>query len=188
MAIATKTRTVREAVAVFDRAEHLQDAIDELLSSGFDRAEISLLASEKAVREKLGHLDPIASLADNPDAPRTHYVSPEAIGDAEGAVIGVFMYVGAIAATGAVVASGGALAALIIGATVGGGGGALIGGVMAKFIGHHHAEHLQKQLDYGGLLLWVRTWDEEDENSAGAILRKHSGGDVHIHEFPVAAQ
>src|SRR5690348_16886038 len=28
--------TVREAVGVFDDAEHLQQAIDELLSSGFD--------------------------------------------------------------------------------------------------------------------------------------------------------
>ena len=33
----------------------LQSAIDELLSSGFHRAELSLLASEHAVVEKLGH-------------------------------------------------------------------------------------------------------------------------------------
>ena len=185
MTIAAATRTVREAVAVFDHAEHLQDAIDELLSSGFHRAELSLLAGEQTVREKLGRHDSIAALADNPDAPRTNYVSPEALGDAEGAVIGALMYVGAMAATGAVVASGGTLAALIIGTTLAGGGGALIGVVMAKFIGDHHAAHLQKQLDLGGLLLWVRAWNEADEKTAAAILRKHSGSDVHIHEFPV---
>jgi len=44
-----EARTVREAVGVFNRSEDLQDAIDELLSSGFDRAELSLLASEHAV-------------------------------------------------------------------------------------------------------------------------------------------
>ena len=132
MTIAAATRTVREAVAVFDHAEHLQDAIDELLSSGFHRAELSLLAGEQTVREKLGRHDSIAALADNPDAPRTNYVSPEALGDAEGAVIGALMYVGAMAATGAVVASGGTLAALIIGTTLAGGGGALIGVVMAN--------------------------------------------------------
>jgi hypothetical protein len=169
MTIAAATRTVREAVAVFDHAEHLQDAIDELLSSGFHRAELSLLAGEQTVREKLGRSGSIAALADNPDAPRTNYVSPEALGDAEGAVIGALMYVGAMAATGAVVASG----------------GTLIGVVMAKFIGDHHAAHLQKQLDRGGLLLWVRAWNEADEKTAAAILRKHSGSDVHIHEFPV---
>jgi hypothetical protein len=185
MTIAAATRTVREAVAVFDHAEHLQDAIDELLSSGFHRAELSLLAGEQTVREKLGRSGSIAALADNLDAPRTNYVSPEALGDAEGAVIGALMYVGAMAATGAVVASGGTLAALIIGTTLAGGGGALIGVVMAKFIGDHHAAHLQKQLDRGGLLLWVRAWNEADEKTAAAILRKHSGSDVHIHEFPV---
>ena len=44
-----------EAVGVFDNAVSLQDAIDEVLSSGFNRAEIGLLASEHAVAEKLGH-------------------------------------------------------------------------------------------------------------------------------------
>ena len=55
MPVEQEARTVREAVGVFNRAEELQHAIDELLSSGFHRAELSLLASEQAVEEKLGH-------------------------------------------------------------------------------------------------------------------------------------
>jgi hypothetical protein len=35
-------RTAREAVGVFNSPETLQEAIDELLSSGFHRAELSL--------------------------------------------------------------------------------------------------------------------------------------------------
>ncbi len=46
---------VREVVGVFGDAATLQEAIDELLASGFDQSEISLLASEQAVVEKLGH-------------------------------------------------------------------------------------------------------------------------------------
>ena len=46
--------TIREAVGVFASENDLQAAIDELLSSGFHRAELSLLASEEAVNEKLG--------------------------------------------------------------------------------------------------------------------------------------
>ena len=46
---------VREAVGVFSRAEELEDAIDDLLSSGFHCAELSPLASAHAVEEKLGH-------------------------------------------------------------------------------------------------------------------------------------
>jgi hypothetical protein len=63
----------------------------------------------------------------------------------------------------------------------------LIGAAMARFFGDHHAAYLQKQLDRGGLLLWVRAWNEDDEKTAAAILRKHSGSDVHIHEFPIPA-
>jgi hypothetical protein len=48
--------TVREAVGVFATPETLQEAIDELMSSGFDRADLSLLASEDAVEAKLGHM------------------------------------------------------------------------------------------------------------------------------------
>lgn len=33
-----EARTIREAVGAFDRPETLQEAIDDLLSSGFNRA------------------------------------------------------------------------------------------------------------------------------------------------------
>ena len=44
-------RTVSEAVGIFNRAQDLQGAIDELLSSGFHRSELSLLASDPAMQE-----------------------------------------------------------------------------------------------------------------------------------------
>ena len=104
-----------------------------LLQSGFDRAELSLLASEQAVEEKLGHrYRKVSSLADDPVIPRAAYVSPEAIGGAEGGLIGVLMYVGAMAAAGAIVASGGTLTAVIIGAALTGGAGGLIGSILRQ--------------------------------------------------------
>jgi hypothetical protein len=130
-----ETRT--EAVGVFDGANSLQDAIDELLSSGFDRAEISLLASEHAVEEKLEHAyKKAAELEDDPTVPRVAYVSTESIGDAEGGLIGGLMYVGAVAAAGAVVATGGTLAGVIAVAAMTGGAGGLIGSVLAKLVGY----------------------------------------------------
>jgi len=72
MPIEQQARTVREAVGVFNRPEDLQDAIDELLSSGFHRAELSLLATEQAVEEKLGHrYEKVSALADDPTVPRS---------------------------------------------------------------------------------------------------------------------
>jgi hypothetical protein len=176
--------TVREAVGVFTTAETLQEAIDDLMSSGFDRAELSLLAAEQTVEEKLGHkYKKVAELEDSTVAPRCCYVSTESIGEAEGGLIGGLLYVGAVAAAGAIVASGGTLAGAIIGAALAGGAGGLIGSVLAKLVDDHHAKHLQEHLDHGGLLLWVRTWDSQTENRAVEILRKHSGRDVHVHEL-----
>ncbi len=158
------------------------------MSSGFDRAELSLLAAENTVDAKLGHkYRKVAELEDAPGVPRTCYVSTESIGDAEGALIGALVYVGATAAAGAVVASGGALAVAIAAAAVAGGTGGLLGSLLAGWIGDAHADYLQKQLDHGGLLLWVRTWTAEKEKRALEILSRHSGRDVHVHALPVPA-
>jgi hypothetical protein len=179
---------IREAVGVFDSAETLQEAIDDLLSSGFNRAELSLVAAEKTVEEKLGHkYQKIAELEDDPIVPRCCYVSTESIGEAEGGLIGGLMYVGATAAAGAVVVSGGTVALVIAAAALAGGVGGLLGSIVAKWVGDHHAHHLQDQLDHGGLLLWVRTWNANDEKRAIEIMSKHSGRDVHLHSLPVPA-
>src|SRR3546814_3166273 len=116
------------------------------------------------------------------------YVSTEAIGDDEGGLIGGLMYVGAVAGAGAIVASGGTLAAIIAATTVAGGAGGFVGSILAKWLGDHHAHYLQEQIDHGGLLLWVRTRNAEDETRATTILRKHSGHEVNIHALPARSE
>ena len=174
--------SVREAVAVFDTAQILQNAIDELLSSGFHRAELSLLASEADVVSKLGHkYRKSGELEDNPSVPRAAYVSTEAIGDGQGAIIGALFYIGAGLLMGPVAAAGGTVIAMAGAAALGGGAGGLVGTWLAKLLGDQRAQHLQEQLDHGGLLLWVRTWDVDEEHRAVQILKRHSGRDVHVH-------
>lgn len=167
---------------MFGNADDLEQAIDELLSNGFDRAEISLLAGEHAVEEKLGHRYRKATeLEDDPEVPRIAYVARESIGEAEGALIGAPLYVAATLATILVLSSGGTLAAAIAGAVAAGGAGGAFGAVLAKMVGDHHARHIERQIEHGGLLLWVRTWDAADEARAVEILKRHSGNDVHVH-------
>ncbi|MDX5360159.1 MAG: general stress protein [Alphaproteobacteria bacterium] len=177
--------TSKEAVGVFNDAETLQAAIDDLLSAGFDRAELSLLASESAVEQKLGHVyDRVEDLEDDAGAPRQAYVSKESLGDAEGGLIGGLLYVGAVAAAGAVVASGGTLAAAIGSAALAGGASGAVGAILAQWLDRHHADYLARQLDHGGLLLWVRTRDAAHEARAADILSRHSAHDVHLHALP----
>ena len=174
---------LREVVAVFHDAESLETAIDELQSSGFDRAEISLLASERTIEEKLGHrYERTSELMDAEDVPRSAFVSSAAIGDAKGGLIGGLAYVGATLAAGTVVVAGGALAATIAAALAAGGAGGLIGLVLANWVGGRHAAYLDAQMEHGGLLLWVRAWSAYDEARASAILGKHCGAQVHGHD------
>ncbi len=177
-------QTLTEAVAVFDDADALQAAIDELLSAGFNQAELSLVASDRAVEQKLGHAyRKVEEIEDDPAVPRVAYVSTESRGDAEGALVGGLMYVGALAAVGAVVATGGAVTTAIAAAVLTGGTGGLIGGVFAELIGQSHALRIEEQLGHGGLLLWVRTRDREHETRALDILKRHSAHDVHLHRI-----
>lgn len=187
MAEAQTEGTIREAVGVFKDAKSLENAVDELESSGFDRAEISLLASEETVEQKLGHkYKKVTELENDASVPRSAFVSTESIGDAEGGLIGGLMYVGAVAAAGAVVASGGTIGAAIIAAATLGGAGGLVGSILAKVLGEHYARHIQEQLEHGGLLLWVQTRDQAGEGRAAMILSQHGAHDVHIHSFPSA--
>jgi len=178
--------SVREAVGVFHDAENLQSAADELLVSGFDRSALSLLAGHRTIELKLGHMyDKVTALEDDPEVPRLAYIGSDSRVEAEALAVGGLAYVGAIAAVGAVVASGGTIAAALIGAAAMGGAGGLIGSVLAKLIGQHHADYLREQLDRGGLLLWVHVEDAEHERRARDILERYSADDVHLHDLPI---
>lgn len=179
-------QTVDEAVGVFHSADDLQAAMDELQSSGFMRQELSILADEKTVEEKLGHrYKRVREAEDDKDSPRTVFIQNETIGEAEGSLIGLPLYLAATTAAAVTVATGGtaltaALAAMAAGAT-----GAGVGAVFAHIVAKHHADFIQEQLDLGGILLWVNLGRPEMSEKAVTILKKHSAHDVHVHRIPV---
>jgi hypothetical protein len=179
---------VHEAVGVFHDTEAFQSAIDELLSSGFDRADLSFVGSREAVEQKLGHsYRSVRELEDNADVPTIAYVSTESIGDAEGAIAGALIYVGAVATAGLIIASGGTLAAAIAAATVAGVGGSALGALLDRFVERQHLQRIEEQLVRGGLLLWVHTSDPEHERRAVEVLKRNGGDDVHVHDMSTAA-
>ncbi len=181
-----KKLAVREAVGIFQEPGDLQAAIDELQSRGFMRHEISVLAGESAIQEKLGHLyKRVQQAEDDPKAPRVMFISNEEIGEATAAAIGLPLFIAATTTAEVVVTSGGALLdAILYGATAGA-VGAGIGSMLATFIAKRRAEYLQQQIEHGGLLLWVHLRSPHMEKLAKKILRKHSAHDVHIHDIPV---
>ena len=175
----------REAVGLFHDEKTLEDAVDELLINGFNHADLSLLAADRAIEARLGHkFERVADLEDDPHVAFQAFVDRDSRTEGKGVLIGGLFYVGAVAAAGMVVASGGAVAALILGVAAGGGAGGLIGVLLGRFLDKHHAHALQEHLDKGGLLLWVHTPDEAHERKALEILRRAGAEDAHVHSLP----
>jgi hypothetical protein len=180
----TRQRNEPEAVGVFDDVDALYAAIDELQMHGFNRSEISMLADEKTVEEKLGSAFWSADrLEDDPDAPRRPYFSEESIGAAEGSIMSAPAYIAAVVAAGVLVTPAGSMATAIAGAALAGGAGAAVGGFLAWLFGRGHAEYLRNQIEHGGLLLWVKMRDKARQERAVEILKRHSGRDVHVHPW-----
>ena len=176
--------TIVEAVAIFHDEPSLFAAIDDLQEHGFNRAAISLMASEEAVEAKLGHrYERLADAADDPSTPRKAVVAPEDVGAGEGALIGGLAYIGAAAAAGAIVASGGTLLPAALGALAAGAGGGAIGGFLAWRLGHRHAVEVENHLNHGGLLLWVRLANGREEEAARAALARHTNEPVRVHRI-----
>ena len=175
---------ITEVVSLFDSSAALEDAIEMLLEKGFDRSDISLLATEKTIGAKLGHhYNSVEELEDDARVPRKAFVSSHDVAEGMAALSGGLFYVGAVAGALAIVASGGTLAFVLASAAAGGLGGAGVGVLAAEALGDAHASHLEDQLKKGGLLLWVRLRDPMKQGIVEASLREAGGDHIHTHEI-----
>lgn len=172
----------RETVGVFRDADELDKAVEDLLGSGFEHADISLVASDETVEAKLGHrLAHSSDGEDNPDVPRRAWTSPQARMEGRAAMSGILGYFGAVALAGVTFATGGgALAAIALG-VLGGGASAAAGARLAKAIDKTWADSLEQQIDRGGILLWVHVEDDAQAQRATETLKRHGAEDVHTH-------
>jgi hypothetical protein len=176
--------SAREAVGVFSDFDALEAAIDELEVSGFDRAAVSVLASDKKVKERMDNLYPnIVEIEDDRRAPGAAFSEKDSRIEGEAAAVGIPFYIGCVAAAAVAAGTGGlavpTIGTIIIGAAAGGGLGALLAGAIAR----HHSESVSKQLSRGGTVVWVSVRDENAEKRAGQILTKAGARDVHVHEI-----
>lgn len=175
---------VPEAVGVFDSFKDLQAAFYDLRMAGFSNSDISLLGSKKAIEEKLGkafwHSQ---DLENDPEAPRASFVSEEAMGEMEGAIAGGFFFVGSYVAMMALLGPASTLAASIAAVAIGGSPAAVIGALLSRRADKHHRDYYTNQIEHGGILMWARVHDAAHEKLATEIMKKHSGHDVHVHDW-----
>jgi hypothetical protein len=179
---ATWTYRAREAVGTFAAVDALEKAVDELEIAGFDRAAISVLATDAKVRRRIGHLyESATDAADDPRAPQAAIIGRDSRVEGAAVAVGAPLYVGGVAGAGAAVAAGGTLAAAIAATILGGAIGAGLGALLALAVAQRHAHSIGRQLEQGGAVLWVGTPDEAAEKRALAVLRRCGASDVHVH-------
>lgn len=174
-----------EAVALFPDPHAVEAAVEELLTGGFDHGDISILAREAVVRARLGHrIESTVRAADDPAIPRRSWVEPETRMEGRGALAAILGYAGAITALSLTFATGGAAAAAIGAAVLGAGAGAGLGIGLGKVFDERLAREFQKQLDGGGILVWVHIRDESAATRAMSVLTSHGAHHVHIVATP----
>jgi hypothetical protein len=180
----TEPTMIREMVAAFDSREALDQAIEELQSHGFDRSQLSLLASRSTVEEQLRHrLEDTHELEEEPNAPRTQPVARDDVNNAAAVAIGTPAALAALIAGGAAAALTGGVAGIAIAALAAGGGVGALGGYLAKKYDDHFAADLQAQVERGGILLWVQVRDPAQEDEARTLLAHHAKGEIRAHDI-----
>jgi hypothetical protein len=181
-----ETSIVREAVGVFRTRKALERAIDWLLTAGFDRTDIDVLGDVDVAFRRLGTaMLPVEELADIPDVPRRSLVTRE---DQRLTMIAVFQclfVVGAFAGGVAVVASGAGVPAAIIAAAVAGTVAGLVGVGLVRTVLRTFEDGLEDNLASGGVVVWVRVHNREQELRALELLRECGADTVHIHEIEI---
>jgi hypothetical protein len=177
---------VREVAGVFRSRQALDDAVDALLLSGYDRADIDLMGSIDAVRAKFGDVYvPAEELADLADTPRRAYVARDDTVSVLTGTAAVFGLIGALAGAYAVVASGGSL---VMALAAGAGAGVVGVGfvvLMSRVLGRESARERETMSAAGGLVLWVRVRSPEHEAAAQNILQRYGADAVRVHEVPI---
>ncbi len=181
--------TACEAVAVFDREDDVQIAIDRFQRFGFDRSVLSVLSHMELV-EKLRELrrecrDCFPRFQSNG---AENLTDMESAGIAQGALIAGPLYLFACCAMFGVASNGAALATIAMAGIIGGAVGGALGAVLAARFMRRRRRTVAIRNNRGNLFLWVRIQDREHENRAREILARYPARDVHLHGArPLAA-
>ena len=172
-----------EAVAAFRRAADLEAAIGDLLTQGFERTDLGMLAAQWAVERKLKDVYARADgLEDRAGARAAAFIPSGPAGCGIGAAVGALVHLPAMIGGAAVVASGGALTKAVMESA--GSSGLSLGGVLAGLLGAARAARIEAHLLDGGLLLRVRSRDRLHAQRALAILAGHNGNDAQLLILP----
>jgi len=181
-----ETRRVREVAGLFHSREALEDTVEDLLLSGFDRADIDQLAAEDEVRKRVKTYVAHEELADVVSAPRAPVFTRDDITVTLAVCVSVVGAAAGIATGFGVISAGGSpLSAGILAVLVGLGAGGAAGVILARVFRREELDGLEWIENSRGRILWVRVRSAEREAMAQEIMRRHGGEAVRVHEIDI---
>jgi hypothetical protein len=145
-------------VAVFDRIDRAEQAVESLLLEGFEKNQISVICSDPATEE---HFKGFEGKQAGDAAPRR-----AAVGGVVGATLGGLVTVTALATSGgiAVLAAGHLVTSLASGGIVGG----FIGAMTSRGLDKEAAEYYEQSIEKGRILVVA------EDNSAEGPRKLHA--------------
>ena len=178
----------REVTGVFHSRRALDTAAQDLLSSGFDRADIDVSASPDEQQRRLNYQAiPAADLADMPGAARRPYVGGDDRLGLEVVTASVFGCVVALVMAFYLVSREMTPPSVVLLSVLSG----IVAAAAAirplrRAMQRDQVRGLEPVAEWEGLLIWVRVQSPEKEALAQEILLRHGAEAVHIHEIDVA--
>lgn len=156
----TAPAEVREVVALFSTRAGFNRAVDAVLAAGFDRADLSVLASHASL-----------DAADPKGKPRDEALT---------GLVGELKYAFPLTTAGLIAIVGGPIEAALAALVAAGVGGAAIKDYLDELTSHPKPDEFTRALEAGGVILWVRVTTPEQEREASALLDREGGGNVHL--------
>ena len=151
---------VREVVALFETRESFDRAVNALLTAGFTREDLSVLASHTSLEAADKH----------PSTPRD---------DALTGLVGELKYAFPLTTAGLIAIVGGPITGTVAALVAAGLGGLAIKDYLDELTSHPETGEFARALESGGVILWVCTPNSRAELDASAILSREGGKNVH---------
>ena len=169
----------KTVVALYDRVTDARAALEELVSEGFDRQDISMIANASD-SEMRRHFDDQGRYVERERGTEAGEgaATGAGVGAAIGGIGGLLVGLGLLTIPGVGPAlAAGPLATTLVGAGAGGVAGGLLGALVGAGIPEDEAHHYAEGVRRGGTLLMVEAPDER-ANEAAAILDSHAAVDI----------
>ncbi len=152
---------VREVVALFETRESFDRTVNALLTTGFAREDLSVLASHTSLE----------AAEKQPSTPRD---------DALTGLVGELKYAFPLTTAGLIAIVGGPITATVAALVAAGIGGIAIKDYLDELTSHPETDEFARALEAGGVILWVRVDNVREELDATAILAREGGMNVHL--------